>query len=74
MWSSGIAHEARSVKDRVLSHSESVELLENISAKILAFSIECLKYWPFLVKCGMDEVSAIFTFFTKEQKLLLSLL
>ena len=56
------------------SDSESDEVLENISARILAFSTESVKVWPSFIKCGMDEVSAFFTVLTNDQKFLLPLL
>ena len=40
IWTSGIVHEARCVKGSGWSDSESDEFLENISARILAFSTE----------------------------------
>ena len=72
MWTLGIVHEARGVKGS--GRFRNVEFLEKISAKIRAFSTLCVKDWPSLVKCGIDDVSAFFTFFTKYQKFLKSLL
>ena len=74
IWTSSIVHEAPCVKGSGWSDSESDEFLENISARILAFSTECVKVWPSFIKCGMDEVSAFFTVLTNDQKFLLPLL
>ena len=43
IWTSGIVHESCGVKGSGWSDSESDEFLENISARILAFSTECVK-------------------------------
>ena len=48
IWTSGIVHEARCVKDSFWSDAESEEFLENISAKIFAFSTECVKVWSYI--------------------------
>ena len=45
-----------------LLDSENEEILEKISAKILAFSVECEKVWLSFIKCGTDEVSAFSQF------------
>ena len=63
IWTSGLVHEARAAKGNDSSDSESIELLEGISAKILVFSTDCMKDWPSLVKCGMDDVTAFLSFF-----------
>ena len=63
IWTSGIVHESRGVKGR---DSESDEFLENISARILAFSTECVKVWSSFIKCGIDEVAAFFSVLTND--------
>ena len=74
IWTSAIVHEALDVKGSGWSDSESHDFLENISARILAFSTERVKVWPFVMKCGMDEVSAFSTVLINAQKFLLPLL
>ena len=74
MWTSDIVHKARGVKVSGWSVSEINEFLENVSARILAFSTECGKVLPFLIKRGKDKVSALFSVLTKDQKFLMPML
>ena len=66
IWTSGIVHEERGVNGSGWSDSENDEILENISARILVLSTECVKVWPSFIKCGMNEVYAFFTVLTND--------